>query len=102
MTRTAHVFECTPDEAQLLTRVLAMQQELDELALSAAHGTVLDACEEKVIVQGRELQTDMLTQAVTRRVESAEKKGRRCVSVPAVVVKRTAVPSRGTSSAASA
>jgi hypothetical protein len=81
MTRTPHVFECTADEAQLLTRVLAMQQELDELALSAAHGTVLNACEEKVIVQGRELQTDMLTKAATRRVEAAEKKGRRSAGV---------------------
>jgi hypothetical protein len=87
MIRTPHVFECTPDEAQLLTRVLAMQQELDELALKAAHGTVLDACEEKVIVQGRELQTDMLTKAVTRRVETAEKKGRRSASVIAVSAK---------------
>ena len=101
MTRSPHVFECTADEAQLLTRVLAMQQELDELALSAAHGTVLDACEEKVIVQGRELQTDMLTKAVTRRVESAEKKGRRSASVPAVGVKRTVAPRREPSSAAS-
>jgi len=87
MTRTPHVFECTTDEAQLLTRMLAMQQELDELALSAAHGTVLDACEEKVIVQGRKLQTDMLTQAVTRRVEAAEKKGRRSASVVAASAK---------------
>jgi hypothetical protein len=101
MTRTPHVFECTPDEAQLIRRVLAMQQELDELALSSAPGTVLDACEEKVIVQGRELQTDMLTKAVTRRVESAEKKGHRSAGVPAVVVKRTAAPRRGASSAAS-
>ena len=101
MTRTPHVFECTEDEAQLLTRVLAMQQELEELALSAAHGTVVDACEEKVIIQGRQLQTDMLTKAATRRVESAEKKGHRSASVPAVGVKRTVAPRRGTSSAAS-
>lgn len=87
MTRTPHVFECTPDEVQLLTRVLAMQQELDELALGAAHGTVVDVCEEKVIVQGRELQTDMLAKAVSRRVEAAEKKGRRSASVPAASVK---------------
>ena len=101
MTRTPHVFECTEDEVQLLTRVLAMQQELDELALSAAHGTVLEACEEEVIVQGRELQTDMLEKAVSRRVESAEKKGRLSASVAAAGVKRTAAPSRGISSAAS-
>lgn len=87
MTRTPHVFECTADEAQLLTRVLAMQQELDELALSAAHGTVLDACEEQVIVQGRELQTDMLTKAVTRRVEAAEKKSRRSAGAVAASAK---------------
>ena len=101
MTRTSHVFECSEAEAQLLTRVLAMQQELDELALSAAHGTVLDACEEKVIVQGRALQTDMLEKAVAGRVEAAEKKGVRSASVPAVSVKRTAGPKHVTSSAAS-
>ena len=101
MTRSPHVFECSEAEFQLLTRVLAMQQELDELALSAAHGTVLEACEEQVIVQGRELQTEMLTKAVTRRVESAEKKGRRSASAPAASEKRIAVPRRVTSSAAS-
>ena len=87
MPRTPHVFECTAAEAHLLTRVLAMQQELDELALVAAHGTVVDECEERVIVQGRELQTDMLEKALSRRVEAAEKKGRRSASVPAVSVK---------------
>lgn len=101
MPRAPHMFECTEAEAQLLTRVLAMQQELDSLALSAAHGTVLDACEEQVIVQGRELQTEMLEKAVARRVEAAEKKGRRCASVPVVSVKSTGGPRRGTSSAAS-
>jgi hypothetical protein len=101
MLRTPRMFECTEAEAQLLTRVLAMQQELDALALSAAHGTVLDACEEKVIIQGRELQTDMLEKAVARRVESAEKKGRHCVSVPAASSKPTGAPRVGTSSAAS-
>ena len=101
MLRAPHVFECTEAEAQLLTRVLSMQQELDSLALRAAHGTVLDACEEKVILQGRELQTDMLEKAVSGRVESAEKKVVRSGSVRAAGVKPTGVPRRGPSLAAS-
>jgi hypothetical protein len=36
-----------------------------------------------VIEKGRELQTRMLAEAVARRVEAAEKKGRRCGSARA-------------------
>jgi len=59
-------------------------EELEQLALTAPDGTVFDACEGAVIAKGRDLQTHLLAEAVARRVEAAEKKGRRCASAPAV------------------
>jgi hypothetical protein len=64
-------------------RVLALAEELEQLALTAPDGTVFDACEEAVVHKGRDLQTQMLSEAVARRVEAAEKKGRRCAAAPA-------------------
>jgi hypothetical protein len=64
-------------------RALALAEELEQLALTAADGTVFDACEEAVVAQGRDLQSRMLAEAVARRIEAAEKKGRRCVNAPA-------------------
>jgi len=65
-------------------RALALAEELEQLALAAPDGAVFDACEAAVVSQGRDLQTQMLAEAVARRVEAAEKKGRRCVSAPVV------------------
>ena len=64
-------------------RVLALAEELEQLALTAPDGTVLDACEGAVIDKGRDLQRQMLGEAVARRIEAAEKKGRRCAAAPA-------------------
>ena len=64
-------------------RVLALAEEVEQLALTAPDGTVFDACEEAVVHKGRDLQTQMLSEAVARRVEAAEKKGRRCAAAPA-------------------
>ena len=64
-------------------RVLALAEELEQLALTAPDGTVFDACEEAVVHKGRDLQTQMLSEAVARRVEAAEKKGRRGAAAPA-------------------
>jgi hypothetical protein len=66
-----------------LRRVLALAEELEQLALTAPDGTVFDACESAVIDKGRDLQRRMLQEAVARRVEAAEKKGRRCAGAPA-------------------
>jgi hypothetical protein len=74
----------------LLRRTLALAEELDQLALSAPDGSVFDACETAVLAHGRELQKHMLQEAVARRIESAEKKGRRSDSVPAVASRRIA------------
>jgi hypothetical protein len=69
----------------IVRRALAMAEEMEQLALSAPDGTVFEACEEAVIEKGRKLQSQVLADAVTRRIESVEKKGRRsaCVTVDA-------------------
>ena len=51
---------------------------------------LLDACEEAVIDKGRKLQGAVLGEAVARRVEAAEKKGRRSAFVTADARKKTA------------
>ena len=76
-------------------RVLAMREEMEQLALTAADGSVFDACEEAVIEKGRRLQSQMLGEAVARRIETAEKKGRRSDIAPAVDRKRTKVRKSG-------
>jgi hypothetical protein len=64
-------FECG------MRRALAMFEEMEQLALTAPDGQVFDACEQAVIEKGRNLQAATLGEAVVRRVEAAEKKGRR-------------------------
>jgi hypothetical protein len=61
----------------LVRRALAMAEEMEQLALTAPDGAVFDACEAAVIEKGRDLQGQMLGEAVARRIEAAEKKGRR-------------------------
>jgi hypothetical protein len=78
-------------------RALAMFEEMEQLALTAPDGQVFDRCEEAVIEKGRNLQAALLGEAVARRVEAAEKKGRRSDCARAVARKKTAGPSRGDS-----
>jgi hypothetical protein len=59
----------------LVRQFLATLEELNDLALTAPDGTVFDACESAVIAKGRELNQHMLSDAVARRIKSAEKKG---------------------------
>ena len=80
------------EHAALLRRTLALAEELHQLALSAPDGTVFDACETAVVSDGRKLQKQMLEEAVARRIEVAEKKGRRSGSARVVAAKKTAAP----------
>jgi hypothetical protein len=73
--------EVPADREALVRRVLALSEELDQLALTAPDGTVFDACESAVLTGGRDVQVQMLEQAVARRIEAVEKKGRRSASV---------------------
>src|SRR5882724_8710181 len=91
--------EIPADSADLVRRLLALHEELAQLALSAPDGTVFDACETAVVAKGRDLNSRILADAVARRVADAEKKGRRCAPATAAGPRRTAAPRPGSSSA---
>jgi hypothetical protein len=76
----------------LMRRALAMAEEMEQLALAAPEGAVFDACEEAVVQKGRTFQAQVLGDAVARRIQAAEKKGRRSAFVRAVERKKTAAP----------
>lgn len=97
MTRTTFTADVTPSQAALLRRVRALTEELDDLALNAPDGTVFDACENAVLTGGRDVQRQLLQNALARRIEAAEKKGRRSERVPAVGPRRIAAPRLGSS-----
>jgi len=76
----------------LVRRALAMAEEMEQLALTAPDGEVFHTCEEAVIEKGRKFQGQVLGDAVARRIEAAEKKGRRSASATADARKKTAAP----------
>jgi hypothetical protein len=80
-----------------MRRALAMLEEMEQLALTAPDGRVFDACEQAVIEKGRKLQADTLGEAVARRIEAAEKKGRRSASARAGAKKKTVAPNHANS-----
>jgi hypothetical protein len=94
--------EIPADSAPLVRRLLALHEELTQLALAAPDGTVFDACEAVVVDHGRVLNAQLLAAAVARRVAAAEKKGRRSAAVTAGEPRRTAAPRPANSSAPSA
>jgi hypothetical protein len=76
----------------IVRRALAMAEEMEQLALAAPDGTVFDACEGAVVKKGRIFQGQVLAEAVTQRIEVAEKKGRRSASVSADARRKTVGP----------
>jgi hypothetical protein len=80
---TKGTIECDARFEKGMRRTLAMLEEMEQLALTAPDGQVFDLCEEAIVERGRKLQAEMLSQAVHRRIEAAEKKGRRSASVSA-------------------
>jgi len=66
----------------LVRQALTLIEEMEQLALTAPHGTVFSVCEDAIVDQGRLFQAAVLTDAVTRRIELAEKKGRPSASAP--------------------
>lgn len=88
--------EVDPKHEAVVRQALAMAEEMEQLALTAAEGAVFDACEEAVIEKGRRLQSQALGDAVTRRIETAEKKGVPCGPVHADARKKTKARKSGT------
>lgn len=87
---TKVLIEVDPKHEAILRRALALAQEMEQLALAAPDGAVFDACEGAVLHKGRALQGQMLAEAVARRIEAAEKKGRRSAPAPAGGRRKTA------------
>jgi hypothetical protein len=83
--------EVDPRHEALVRQVLALSEEMEQLALTAPEGTVFAACEEAILPKGRRLQSQILAQAVARRIEAAEKKGRLCGPVAVDGAKKTKV-----------
>jgi hypothetical protein len=77
----------------IVRRALALAEEMEQLALTAPDGEIFDACEQAVVHGGRDLQSQLLAEAVARRIEAAEKRGRRSASAGAAGRSRTAGPS---------
>jgi hypothetical protein len=86
---TKVMIEVDARHESIVRRALAMAEEMEQLALTAPDGTVFDACEGAVIEKGRDFQGQLLGEAVARRIEAAEKKGRRSACVPADGRRRT-------------
>jgi len=86
---TTVLIEVDVQHEALVRRALALAEEMEQLALTAPDGTVFDACEGAVLEKGRELQTQMLGAAVARRIEAAEKKGRRSAPASAGARRKT-------------
>lgn len=99
---TTVTLEVDAKHEPLLRRALAMLEEMEQLALAAPDGTVFAACEAAVLEKGRQFQCQILADAVTRRIDAAEKKGRRSAAAPAAAARRTAGRNRVASSAPSA
>jgi tRNA(Arg) A34 adenosine deaminase TadA len=80
---TKVLIEGDPKHEAFLRRALALAEEMEQLALTAPDGAVFVACEQAVIDKGRNLQAQLLAAAVARRIQAAEKKGRRSAGVRA-------------------
>ena len=66
----------TVEQEELVRKYHAFVMELDQLALAAPAGQVLDQCEQAAVSGGRAITRQTLEQAVQRRIAAAEKKGR--------------------------
>jgi hypothetical protein len=80
------------EQEALLRQFHGLLEEMQQLALAAPHGRVLDVCEAAVLQRGQEVSRQVLEQAVQQRIAALEKKGRRCeaalVGEPAKTVDR--------------
>lgn len=66
----------SPEQEALLRQFHGLLQEMQQLALSAPHGQVMDLCETAVLQRGQEVNRQVLEQAVQQRIAALEKKRR--------------------------
>ena len=84
-----------PAQEELIRSYHALVMELNDLALSAPDGAVIDQLEDLAIERGRETLRASLQQAVQKRIDDAEKKGRRSGSAPAARSAKTEARASG-------
>jgi len=82
-------------QEQLIRNYHALVMELNDLALTAPDAAVIDQLEDLAIQRGRETLRASLEQAVQKRLDDAEKKGRRSDSAPAAKSGKTAARASG-------
>lgn len=87
----------SPDHERLLRQYHAFLQEMEQLALGAPEGHVLDVCEAAVLAKGQDVNRQVLEQVVQKRIAAVEKKGRRCGPAAAVGGGKTAARPNGRS-----
>lgn len=80
----------SPEQEALLRHFHAFLQEMQQLALTAPEGQVLDVCEAAVLAKGQDVNRQVLQRAVQGRIAALEKKGRRCGPAAAVGRGKTA------------
>ena len=98
MSLTTITLEVTsPEQEALLRQFHALITEMEDLALSAPAGQVVDVCEAAVLQRGSEVSRQVLQQAVQKRIEALEKKGRRYGRVPVAECGGTVAPGDGSS-----
>jgi hypothetical protein len=84
-----------PDQELLIRNYHALVMELNDLALTAPDAVVIDQLEDLAIQRGRETLRASLQQAVQKRIEDVEKKGRPSVSAPVAKSVRTGAGESG-------
>jgi len=84
-------------QEQLVRRYHALVTELADLADTAPDGEVIDVLEGAVLERGRDTLRATLQEAVQRRIDTAEKKGRCCAPARAVGRGKTAGRANGNS-----
>lgn len=87
---TPMTIDVPPGFEGTVERFVAFLQEMQDVALRSPDGHVVDDCEGMVLASGREVQQRALAEALQRRIEVVEKKGRRSGIVSAGEPKRTA------------
>jgi hypothetical protein len=70
------------NERLALEQAIAYVSQLRQLALTAPDGTVLTACEQHALADGRALLRSSLAAALDSRIDAAEQKGGPLASAP--------------------
>ena len=72
----------SPEQEALVRQFHGLVQEMQQLAMTAPHGQVLDVCEAAVLQRGQEVSRQVLEQAVQQRIAELEKKRSAAAKLP--------------------